>query len=156
MRNFRPLSTLSPQRFHTRGADKGIEVGKKPDLTYSRHRLSKSPFHCETPSKTTERDRCCPIARQKRCAGDRIQYGGAIYFGNWELAGLRIIPPRIWLMTCCGGMDDQESKGGLTDKVMWRRMPSLCRCGRHGTWTRGDMESHRHTSLGRVSEDSVP
>jgi hypothetical protein len=89
MRNFRPLSALSPQRFHHAEQTKGIEVGKKPDLAYSRHTLSKSPFHCETPSrciaerKPTERD---SIARRKRRAGDTpvtvTQYGENLF---WEL-----------------------------------------------------------------------
>ena len=85
-------SPKSP-KIPTRGADKGIEVGKKPDLTYSRHTLSKIAFRLRKavrPSvrpvakrKNTERDDGrCSIARRGfgNDAGDRIPVTGEFYF----------------------------------------------------------------------------
>jgi hypothetical protein len=75
-------------------------VGKKPDLSYSRH--THTPFLCETPSrckpKNTERDGCCSI----NCAvetdvPDGIPYGRILILGTENWPGLRIIAPRIWL-----------------------------------------------------------
>jgi hypothetical protein len=50
MRKFRPLSTLRVPKIPSRGADKGIEVGEKPDLDLFTTHALKSPFLCEKPS----------------------------------------------------------------------------------------------------------
>ena len=59
-------------------------------------------------------------------------------------------------MTCCEGMDDQESKGGLTaGDVGSHAKPLLLH--RRGCETKHVEEGHRHTSLGvlRVAGDTL-
>ena len=98
-------------------------VGEKPDLTYSRHTLSnRFSFAKRRPRCQTEKSRNAIGQVLFNCASETgIQYRtGEFNFWDWELPGLRNIPRRTChgYITCCEGIDDQESKRDLTDKAI--------------------------------------